>query len=217
MNTVIGPLNGCVLWHDYRRTNALDHAPPGNAHPGTLYGGAALDATEGLQTDGIAGYLDCAFTTAMHAAAFSLGFWIKGASQDSKYLVQRLTAPGSNAGWYCYSTVVSGTCRCRMKVYDSAGTAVQDMRADATILDGTWHHVLWTMTSGSLLGYVDGVLAPRTVVINLAGDASTVCTRPIRVGKATSSAYFAGSVRRLRYWTRVLSAGEAAAMAAEVG
>ncbi len=210
---LLGPLRDARVWHDYRRLNALDHAPGGNVHPATLYGGASLDATNGLVLDGLTGSAVVPYTAALNAPDFSVCFWVNGAEQHGKHLVSRwMNNAGNQRCWHILTSLSAGVCRPRVLLSANGTSVLRDSTAAVDIVDGTWHHVVVTYDGTTLAGYRDGVAFAFPA--GTAGEVFATSISPLYVGSVEGASYFGGSFLGVMLFPRVIAAGEAVALAA---
>ena len=133
------------------------------------------------------------------SATYTVALWVKGLPQTN---TQTFANGNSRSGGYFFigpdNTGTSG--RLDVRVQPGMG----DTLSTATVLDGTWHHVVWVDQNGAGLLYIDGVL--DTTVYNythaaLALNNTTVgalLANPLRD-------FFAGAVDDVSTWSRRLS------------
>lgn len=87
------------------------------------------------------------------------------------------------------------------------------VRGSSDVADGTWHHLAVVRSRTMLLAYQDGVPANRRV----ASTSSISNTGVLFFGgsSATPNNPFLGTIDKMRFYARALSAGEIAALAIE--
>jgi len=208
---LLGPLRGCVLWHDYRRLTALDYAPDGDQHPATLYGGAALDGALGLVLDGATGYAQTPYTAALACAHLTVYGWVLGANQTGKRVAHRYGAAAGTRSWQLQTLTSGGTGRLRVQLLGDGTTIAKDAYTTAAVFDGAPHHFACTWDGANLALYRDGAPASFTWQTNAAmTDLWTGGSEPVQIGSIFGTSFFAGSIRSLLVFNRALSAAEIA-------
>lgn len=145
-------------------------------------------------------------------STFSLAFWVNAAtpaSQRGIYSEGNSGSAGSNFWWVFANT--NG--KIHWTINNTSGTNVLTQDSNTSVFDSTWHHCGFTMdASGNWVMYIGGASDKSGAAVNGA------CT-PNRaaIGELVRSGtgnFFSGSIAHLATWTRTLTAGEMASLAA---
>lgn len=96
-----------------------------------------------------------------HGAAFSISMWVNGAATDDDRVLC-LGSSVSNTPLFSLGTgaaSLNNTTKLRVYVRNDAGVATARY-SSFDVFDNTWHHIVYTETSGQGTLYVDGVRDP---------------------------------------------------------
>jgi len=192
----VGNINSGLVLHQsfdgqyISGTTALDSSGQGNnglisgATPAIGKNGQALlfDGTDDkFETES-----DVTFSTGV-----SFSFWMKGSPG----------AYGTTVGGtyvFCVAGNIGNKITC-VADGDSSGSATSSL----DVLDGNWHHIVFTSTSNAQTIYVDGS--------NDGSATETLSTDPRHIGvgnRPSSEVYYAGLIDEVRVYNRALSAQE---------
>ena len=105
--------------------------------------------------------------------------------------------------------------RCGLRVFDGdieVDIYGSQIRWEANINDGQWHHVAWSYSAGNQLQqsvvYLDGVLL-TTIINNINGSTiPNTLSGPVTIGQTSNVFYFNGAIDELRIWDKAKSAIE---------
>jgi hypothetical protein len=145
--------------------------------------------------------------------AYSLACWVNGGTQQDKVFIIESRVASANGFVRMGSQNAVGGNKCRVVISGSTGTTLLDSTSTAVILDSTWHHVCFTLSSaGNWVLYVDGVadksggpLASDSTSANQIGLGAFV--------RNSNSQFYSGSLMDAANWKRQLAAGEVATLA----
>ncbi len=188
----------------------------GNMNKGTLQNFAKTGSTSNwvTSTNGITG---CSVTTpktnnalnfdgtndfvsAPHNAALNitgdltLEAWVKTSATTESYILTK-----SEDGIY-FAINGAGGGSGKLSVYLVGVTSSGWVYSNATVADGTWHHVAMTRSGASINLYIDGIL-DRSATVG-AGSISTG-TSPLLIGARSNYPFFSGSIDEVRIWNTV--------------
>lgn len=144
------------------------------------------------------------------ATAFSFSTWVKGSAQSDGRIYSEGTSVTTNQ--FSIGSSASGSMNtCRFLIV-SANSVKLDSTGTAVILNGAWHHLAITLTTGrGWTRYVDGAT-------DGSGTYSAVGWGPDRASigcldRNTNSFFFSGKLEQTALWGRTLSAKEVASLA----
>lgn len=205
---------GLYAFNENNGTNARDSGTNGIA--GTLTNGATWSApgqigAACLSLDGTNDYVDLTNNAALNPAAMSFACWVKPANLTAGYVAIYSRNSGAVANQLFLKS--NG----KLAVYLNALSSVNyDGSGSHTLTAGTWCHVGFSYSSAAgLVGYVNGA-SDAAPAAN--GTLATV-TAVSAIGNDTVNAgrFFPGLIDDVRFYNRVLTSGEFAALAAYTG
>ncbi|MFO1152047.1 MAG: LamG-like jellyroll fold domain-containing protein [Rhodospirillales bacterium] len=123
--------------------------------------------------------------------AFSFAFWIRTTNSYSQTVM----------GWSPYRS-----CGPWVGVFNctGAGDSATGVLAVSDVMDGRWHHIVYTATANAQSLYVDGVLEDTSAETSATNDGW-----PVMIGnRAFASEYFNGALDDVRIYNRTLSQDE---------
>ncbi|HUD20551.1 MAG TPA: LamG-like jellyroll fold domain-containing protein [Candidatus Saccharimonadales bacterium] len=179
------------------------------------YGGSGSDPY-GLNFNGIDNYINVAENANLPIFSqvnYSIGMWVKGASGQTD---DRIFSEGSSTSvnpLFNIGTNSSGGHADILIRDDNSVIRLNHTLSTGIVFDGTWHHLVWTDSSGTAKLYIDGGLDATN--FNYTRSSTTLNRTSIgAVLRSTASAFFTGSIDDVRMYNRVLSASEVADLAA---
>jgi hypothetical protein len=181
-----------------------------NTHNGTNVGATYVAGIfgKGLSFDGSNDYVDIATSTDFDFYpttddGISWSFWIKTTDANTRDLISRLCGAGLS---YWIIRIVGG--RIYGQFWD--GTYGSWSYSVGTINDGTWHHVVVTLTFATNVTkiYIDGIDDTEQWGTQDIGDYFSG-TYAIKIAQGTfSGGYFAGVLDEIRFYSRALTQAE---------
>ncbi len=143
----------------------------------------------------------------------SVAFWVKGSPQDNKII----WAESSNSGSPLYQ-IIADTTNCTghasgkicIQIRTNTSNTILLQATAKTVLDNTWHHVVWVDNAGAAgtAVYVDGVKDTNTFTYTPSGTLTSTTDCIGALCRSSNSNFFSGSVDDVRVYNRVLSADE---------
>jgi len=132
------------------------------------------------------------------STTISASLWIKGDTQITGQNIYVFSK------WKEWAIKVSGaTNNHNLSFYIHNGTVFYATGVD--VLDNSWHHIVITQETGSLMFYIDGSKVGSTEVSN----AIILDTEDIQIGSySTTYGNFTGSIKEVKLFNRVLTAEE---------
>lgn len=171
--------------------------------------------------DGSSQYISMGTASGLSTTTFSLSVWIypttNSANNYAKIVMQKGT--GATNGGYAIeydSNDTSGLNQPYGVIWNSSDTAVRVTSSNTTAMElNRWHHVVFTYSGGTGALYIDATdgVADGTASNTLAQPSSRAFTVGRKIDESTG--YFTGGIDDLRYYNRVLSSAEIAALATQ--
>jgi hypothetical protein len=144
-------------------------------------------------------------------SAYSVAMWIMATGigqSDLRFFSESSTNVGAGNQLFCFGTHATGADgTMRVFIRNNAGAAIMVRNSTQTVLDGTWHHIVWTETNGLARLYVDGVLDAT----DFDYTRSPLTLNQTSVGaivRAAIGSYFAGALDEVAVWNRALTRAE---------
>ncbi|MBI5384839.1 MAG: immunoglobulin domain-containing protein [Verrucomicrobia bacterium] len=140
---------------------------------------------------------------------YSVSFWVNanGVGQSNRTVFAE-SSTNSPTPVFALGTHVTGTnTSLRVFVRGDANAVVLDRTSTRSVLDGVWHHVVWSETNGLGRLYIDGALDETDFSFtrtNLTLDQTALGA----LRRATVDSYFAGTLDEVAIWSRVLTLTE---------
>jgi len=175
----------------------------GSGNNGTITGATQAIGKVGqaLSFSGGAQYVNAGQAASLDIAnAETISFWIKGnAPQLNSYgpIISKL----GTYGWLVQTNETGPNIYLRI---DTSGGTNQSA-GNISTLDGTWHHIAWTLDNGARKGYKDGVLIVDNAYNH--GSGFGAATTDLIIDNPNSVG-FNGSIDEVRVYNRALSVGE---------
>ncbi len=148
--------------------------------------------------------------------AFSIAFWVKGSTQTASHYMYSEGNTATLNTIFGIETVLSSN-KVTAFLRNDANSNLVNSNTTANVIDGTWHHVIYTQdSSNNWQVYVDGIAdisgsyATSTVTTNLE------CFGALKRTSSATSNFFGGTIGSVASWTRLLSAGDAISLASDV-
>ena len=193
---------GSWSFNIFHGTSVPDYSGRGNT--GTLSGSYTTAA--GKQGNAFsAGAAGTGKVTIPNSASLNLGtttsisFWINSSPSANAYASILQKSDFATAGWVVQQNNLTSGLYLRL---DTSGGTNQTF-PPMTILDGTWHHVVFVINNGSIAQYKDGVLANTGTYIQGTGFANAAQSIFLK-----NSTFANMLVDDLRIYNRALSATE---------
>ncbi|MDS4056736.1 LamG-like jellyroll fold domain-containing protein, partial [Accumulibacter sp.] len=208
----------------YTFENSASDVAPGTTQNGVLGGDAnyAVDATRGrvLGLDGAGDYVSIADTSSFRALTQgTIASWLK--FTDTGFRVIFSVTDGASNQNYLNLFVNNG--KLGAQTVDGNSWIFETV-STATINDGNWHHVAFTVNGSGNQLYIDGTAAARTFNQGNAATSSfyaslnSVTSVTIGATYTLPGSYlsgFSGQIDDLRVYSRALTAGELSLLAAD--
>lgn len=144
----------------------------------------------------------------------SVSMWIKGNTSSVKGIAGHYdTIGGSNRRWL----ILSNSSKARVWLSISGGSIQKDYSTGADILDGSWHHLVWTYkgsnaTADQLKIYVDGSAdTPTKTTDNACTQLHNAAGVDIMIGcieSVTPASHWPGQIAHMSIWDKELSSAE---------
>ena len=203
--------------------NANDVAP-GTAQNGTLTGNATIvtDATRGqvLSLDGADDYIDLTSHTTTFATLSqgTLSAWVK-LTATGRQTIFDIGDGASNSNFVAFY-VNNGQVGLQIK---DGGVNVLQTVSTATINDGTWHHVAFSVDGSGNQLYIDGAAVARTFISGSAATTtfisalnSTTVTTIGAYDNGVINGEFLGMLDEVCIYSRALSGSEVVTLAGDL-
>lgn len=129
---------------------------------------------------------------------FSLQFWVRGTEQGVMHIYGE---KGTNAS---FTLGGSSNQKLRLLIIDDSSATTISQQSTSNVLDGRWHHVVYTDDNGSGKLYIDGVQDAS----NFTYTRPTLTITNVNIGANNSTGYFKGWLDEFAMWDRVLTASE---------
>jgi hypothetical protein len=138
--------------------------------------------------------------------AYSITLWVNanGLGQSDRRFFAESSTNFTNPLFTFGTQATGATAVVRVYIRNNAGGVLLDRQSSRSVLDGTWHHFVWTETNGLGKLYIDGTLDETDFTYartNLTLD-QTVLGAIVR---STVGNYFAGALDEVALWNRVLT------------
>ena len=192
-------------WLFFEGAGDVLHDTSGQGNHGTIYGSTWQKLDTGkwvLYHDGVDDYEEVPYSTSLNvSASFTLETLVKtdvgghegviGITSDGRYAYFDGFFIRKHAGEsrYRYCVNIDGT------RYPITGSY---------IIDGAWHHLIFTFDGATVAIYEDGILR---VTKSIAGSV-VIPTRPLRIGLLPYLSYFVGYIALARLYNRSLTEDE---------
>ncbi|WP_300329058.1 DUF4347 domain-containing protein, partial [Accumulibacter sp.] len=224
-DSVLASLNIDANLHArYTFENSASDVAPGTTQNGVLGGDAnyAADGTRGrvLGLDGAGDYVSIADTSSFRALTQgTIASWVK--FTDTGFRVIFSVTDGASNQNYLNLFVNNG--KLGAQTVDGNSWIFETV-STATINDGNWHHVAFTVNGSGNQLYIDGTAAARTFNQGNAATSSfyaslnSVTSVTIGATYTVPGSYlsgFSGQIDDLRVYSRALTAGELSLLAAD--
>ena len=201
-------------------SNANDAS--GNGNNGTLVGNATIDTTTStnivgtgkLSLDGVDDYVDLTSRTSSFSGLTqgTIAAWVKLTATGERTIFDI----GDGAGNANYVSVFVNNGKLTVAIMDG-GTTILNMASIASVNDGNWHHVAFTVDGSGNQLYIDGVAAARTFTTGSAATTAFISALNSKTN-TTIGAYnngaingeFLGTLDDVRVYSRALTSGDMA-------
>jgi hypothetical protein len=137
---------------------------------------------------------------------YSVALWVNGngiGQSDRRFFAESST--NFTNPLFVFGTQATGaTAVVRVYIRNDAGGVLVDRQSSRSVLDGSWHHVVWTETNGQGRLYIDGALDETDFSYartNLTLDQTALGA----IARASVGNYFTGYLDEVAVWNRVLS------------
>lgn len=144
----------------------------------------------------------------------TIGTFIKGAASSGKGILSKSDTTSNQRGYLILSGLTSPYAKFVVAISQTGSSAGKTYESSITVLDNTWHFILFTYSTSDVLKlYVDGVedtSVTKTVDNSVTSlfDSATILYLSCYEGGHAATGYFTGSFANLVIESRTLSSGE---------
>ncbi|SIT46446.1 LamG domain protein jellyroll fold domain protein [Paraburkholderia ribeironis] len=204
-------LHTCLTFDEASGTNAADAT--GNAHTGTLVGGASRvtgKVANAVSLDGSTGYVSLANNIVADVSDFTIAAWVNWSGGNAW---ARIFDFGAGTGRYLFLTPKSSAGIMCFSITTNGGYGSRNVNGNTALPTGQWAHVAVTLSGTTATLYLNG---------NAIGSATDVIFAPWRVGPTAQNwigrsqypadPFFKGAIDEFRIYRNALSADQITAL-----
>lgn len=175
-------------------------------------------STKSLAFDGVDEFCSRADAAAHDlSTTWTISLWVKG-SGAGNYGAILFKSDNASDATRSYAILDSGdsTGKAAIQLYE--GSTQKRWNTSSVVFDNTWHHLVWTFSSGTLNGYIDRVL-DASPIKTVDGSITSLnnSTAGLRFGSQVSSGvaatFYSGRLNNVSLWSVALSGAEISALA----
>ena len=141
---------------------------------------------------------------------FAISFWVKGTTTDNANwvrLFQKGAESSSSRSWLINRYEGTADINMRVDTINTGGQYNQNIAVGGTdVLDGEWHHMLYSVSNGRYVEYVDGEVSKSGTYLH--GD-GFYNTRDLYIFGRNSVGQFVGLLDDIGLWNEAIDAGYA--------
>ncbi|MCX6271806.1 MAG: dockerin type I domain-containing protein [Bacteroidetes bacterium] len=208
------PTNGLVAWYPFNG-NANDES--GNGNNGTINGAALTTdrfgiANSAFSFNGSSNYISLPGMAVQGTSGRSISFWVKTTTTNISSMVVA-TGSGSNQNGATFNIRLDNQSKYAGFMGGCFTSGGYDLFPAGTVIlnNNTWHNVIVTFSSGTLLFYVDGIYEKTANLPVSTNGQSNFIGKSNDVNQA-NKAWFNGVIDDVGFWNRVLTQSEITAL-----
>ncbi len=138
--------------------------------------------------------------------SYTIAFWVNGsANQADRRIFTESNTNNTNAVISFGSQTNGANGTLRVLIRNDVGLTLLDKSSTRTVLDDTWHHVVWTETNNEVRLFIDGVLDETSFSYPRGGLSANATTVGALLNASGAANFLNGLVDEVAVWGRALS------------
>ena len=146
------------------------------------------------------------------STGYSWEFWVKGTPDSTNFLI----GEGDNAATVTKVGIRATNAAQQLNAFirNSANTTLLNVNTNKAILDGNWHHIVFTDNHGTCVFYIDGIADTANFNYTPSGSFTITDTAVGAIWSNGSSAspWGHGILKQVRMWAVVLTSAQVTAL-----
>ncbi len=137
---------------------------------------------------------------------YTIAFWVNAsASQSDRRIFAESSTNNANSVLSFGSQTNGANGTLRVFLRNDIGLTLLDRSSAHTVLDDTWHHVVWSDNNGEVRLYIDGVLDEASFNYSRGSISLDTTTIGALLSGVTAGNFFNGTLDEVSVWSRPIS------------